>query len=163
MSADRDRDHASPRSDLRTPGAEATLRGYRRALFLLLVVGLAGTALELVLMEHLGDWWQRIPLLLIGAALLVLAWHRLARSRASIHALRIVMLFFLASAAGGVILHAKGNREFALETKPMLAGKEMVAEMLTGAFPALAPGTMALLGLIGFLFTWRHPSLASGE
>ena len=44
---------------------------------------------------------------------------------------------------------------------PTLAGKEMVAEMLTGAFPALAPGTMALLGLIGLLLTWRHPALES--
>ena len=139
------------------------LRTFRRALALLLVAGLLGTALELVLMEHLEDWWQRIPLALIGAALCALAWHWLTRSRASVHAIRAVMVLFVASAAGGIILHTKGNREFALETKPGLAGGEMVTEMLTGAFPALAPGTMALLGLIGLLFTWRHPAVASGE
>lgn len=139
------------------------LRTFRRALSLLLVAGLLGTALELVLMQHLEDWWQRIPLALIGAALCALAWHGVTRSRASIHAIRAVMVLFLASAAGGIILHTKGNREFALEIKPGLAGGEMVTEMLTGAFPALAPGTMALLGLIGLLFTWRHPAVASGE
>jgi hypothetical protein len=144
-------------------GAARALRSLRRALFLLLVVGLVGTALELVLMEHLEDWWQRIPLVLIGCALGALLWYRFANSRASIRALRLVMLLFLASAAGGVILHAKGNREFALETTPGLAGRAMVAEMLTGAFPALAPGTMALLGVIGLLATWSPPPPASDE
>ncbi len=148
-----------PRSGAPAPaaGAARTLRALRRALFLLLVAGLVGTALELLLMEHIGDWWQRIPLILIGGALGVLLWYRVAKSGTSLQALRIVMVLFLASAAGGVVLHAKGNREFALETTPGLAGREMTAEMLTGAFPALAPGTMALLGLIGLLATWTPP------
>ena len=146
-----------------SPGSAATLRAIRRALLLLLVAGLIGTALELLLMEHTGDWWQRIPLVLIVSALAVLGWHAGRRSAASIHALRVVMLAFLASAGAGVVLHAKGNSEFALESEPALAGWGLIVEMLTGAFPALAPGTMALLGLIGLLFTWRHPSLASGE
>ncbi|HEU4830141.1 MAG TPA: hypothetical protein VFT04_13185 [Gemmatimonadales bacterium] len=163
MTAYRDGDHARARPDAPAAPAETTLRSFRRALLLLLVIGLIGTALELVLMEHLEDWWQRIPLVLIGAALGVLLWHAVARTRASVYALRILMAIFVASAAAGMVLHAKGNREFALETKPGIAGQEIVAEMLTGAFPALAPGTMALLGLIGLLFTWRHPALASGE
>ena len=158
------RDGGHPSTERAGPPAPlSTIRAFRRALTLLLVLGLTGTALELVLMDHLEDWWQRIPLVLIGAALGVLGWHRIARSKASVHALRAVMALFLASAAGGIVLHAKGNREFALETKPDLAGGAMVAEMLTGAFPALAPGTMALLGLIGLLVTWRHPALGSGE
>ena len=162
MTAFRDGGH---RSAIRAgaAAAESTLRAFRRALTLLLVAGLVGTALELVLMEHLEDWWQRIPLALIVAALGVLCWHWLARSRASVYALRAVMLLFLASAGLGIVLHTAGNREFALETKPGLAGGEMITEMLTGAFPALAPGTMALLGLIGLLLTWRHPALGSGE
>ncbi|HEX6644396.1 MAG TPA: hypothetical protein VF037_06955 [Gemmatimonadales bacterium] len=141
----------------------ATVPHLRSALAALLAVGLAGTALELVLMEHLEDWWQRIPLALIGAGLVALAWHRKAASRGSVIALRLVMLLFLVSAGLGVVLHAKGNREFALERAPDLAGREMLAEMATGAFPALAPGTMALLGLIGLLLTWRHPSLGYPE
>lgn len=161
MIAYRDGDHPQA-PGARPAAAEITLRTFRRALSFLLLAGLLGTALELVLMEHLEDWWQRIPLALIGAALGVLCWHWLAKSRASVYALRAVMLLFLASAAGGIVLHAKGNREFALETKPALAGGELIAEMLTGAFPALAPGTMALLGLLGLLLTWRHPALESG-
>jgi hypothetical protein len=160
VTTNRDGDH--PRAPGANPAlAETTLRTFRRALFLLLVAGLLGTALELVLMEHLEDWWQRIPLALIGAALGVLGWLWLAQSKSSVYAVRAVMLLFLASAAGGIVLHTNGNREFALETKPELAGGELVTEMLTGAFPALAPGTMALLGLLGLLLTWRHPALES--
>jgi len=160
VTAYRDGDHSTP---LPAPPdtAEATLRAFRRALALLLVAGLFGTALELVLMDHLDDWWQRIPIALIGAAFCTLSWLWLARSRASVYGTRVVMLLFLASAAGGIVLHTKGNREFALETKPALAGREVLTEMLTGAFPALAPGTMALLGLLGLLLTWRHPALES--
>lgn len=162
MTPYRDGDHPSGHPTALDAAPAETLGRFRRALLALLVVGLVGTALELVLMEHLEDWWQRIPLLLIGSALGMLLWHGIAGSRASIFGIRVVMTLCVASAAGGVILHVKGNREFALESRPGLAGREAVTEMLMGAFPALAPGTMALLGLIGLLFTWRHPSLASG-
>ena len=161
MTAHRDGDHP-PTHPAHHGGAESRLRTFRRALAVLLVTGLVGTALELLLIEHLEDWWQRIPLVLIGSALCALCWHGLAGSKASVYTIRAIMVLFLASAAGGIILHTKGNREFALETRPGLAGGAMVTEMLTGAFPALAPGTMALLGLIGLLFTWRHPALESG-
>ena len=113
MTRHRDGDH-SPAAPAPPPRGDSTLRGFRRALALLLVAGLLGTALELILMEHLEDWWQRIPLALIAAALLALAWHFLARSKASVYALRGVMVLFLVSAAAGIILHTKGNREFAL-------------------------------------------------
>ena len=138
MSAYRDGDHAPARPDA-AAAAETTLRSVRRALFLLLVVGLVGTALELVLMEHLDDWWQRIPLVLIAAALGVLLWHRFSRTRRSIYALRTVMILFLASAGGGVVLHAKGNREFALETKPNLAAPSSRRRRAASASAAIRP------------------------
>ena len=140
-----------------------TVHRFRAVVAAILAAGLLGTGLELLLMSHLEDWWQRIPLVLIGAALLTLAWQWRAKSRGSVVALRLVMLLFLLSAGLGIVLHAKGNREFALERTPGLPGREMVAEMATGAFPALAPGTMALLGLLGLLLTWRHPSLGYPE
>lgn len=36
-------------------------------------------------------------------------------------------------------------------------------DVLTGAMPALAPGSMALLGLIGFVITAGHPALQPGN
>lgn len=42
-------------------------------------------------------------------------------------------------------------------------GSELVWDVLTGAMPALAPGSMALLGLIGFVITAGHPALQPGN
>lgn len=139
----------------------ASLGTLRRALHLLLIAGMTGTAAELLLLGHTEDVWQLIPLGLFALAGGLLAWLAVAPSRGGVRALQAVMALFLVSGALGVVLHSKGNREFALETEPALGGWPLFAETMTGAFPALAPGTMVLLGAIGLLFTWRHPSLAS--
>jgi hypothetical protein len=52
--------------------------------------------------------------------------------------------------------------EFELEMYPSMRGFELVAKTMTGATPVLAPGTMALLGLIGLSYTYKHPSLETG-
>ena len=67
------------------------------------------------------------------------------------------MLLFVAAGIVGVYLHYQSNVEFELEMNPAAAGWELIRESLTGAMPALAPGTMVHLGLIGLLYTWRHP------
>jgi hypothetical protein len=36
-------------------------------------------------------------------------------------------------------------------------------EALSGATPALAPGTMVQFGLLGLLYTYRHPRLDAAE
>ena len=145
-------------SDPSSPAS--TLGTLRRALLLLLIAGMVGTAAELLLLAHTEDVWQLAPLGLFAVAGGVLAWLAVAPSRLGVRALQGVMVLFVASGGLGVYLHSWGNREFALETEPALGGWKLFAEMMTGAFPALAPGTMVLLGLIGLLFTWRHPSLA---
>jgi hypothetical protein len=42
---------------------------------------------------------------------------------------------------------------------PSAAGTDLIWESLTGAMPALAPGTMFQLGLVGLLYTYGHPGL----
>ncbi len=66
------------------------------------------------------------------------------------------MCTFLASGNLGLFLHYDGNVEFELEMYPEMEGWELVWEALTGATPALAPGGMVLLGLIGIAFSYRH-------
>ena len=68
------------------------------------------------------------------------------------------MLAFVASGGLGVALHYRGNEAFELEMYPSRAGFELVRETLTGATPVLAPGSMSLLGLVGLVVTYRHPS-----
>jgi hypothetical protein len=40
-----------------------------------------------------------------------------------------------------------------------VGGRVLAWDSLTGDMPALAPGTMFQLGLVGFLYTYRHPVL----
>jgi hypothetical protein len=138
------------------------LRIVRRILLVTLVLGLTGTALELLLLEHFEDWRQMIPLGLIAAALLVLLWHAAHRGPAPVQALQVLMIVFVLAGALGLTLHYRGNAEFELEMYPDRAGLELLREAMMGATPALAPGTMIQLALIGLAYTYRHPRLTRG-
>lgn len=73
--------------------------------------------------------------------------------------LRVVMIGFVVTGVAGLVLHYRGNAEFELERVPTRAELELVWEALRGATPALAPGSMILLGLMGMLFCYQHPVL----
>lgn len=131
----------------------------RRILLATLVLGLVGTGLELLLLEHFEDWRQMIPLGLIAAALLVLVWHAVQRGPAPVQVLQVLMLVFVLAGVLGLTLHYRGNAEFEREMYPDLAGMELFRESMMGATPALAPGTMIQLALIGLAYAYRHPRL----
>jgi hypothetical protein len=71
------------------------------------------------------------------------------------------MLLFAAAGLAGLFFHYQGNVEFERERNPDKRGFALFAAAMTGATPALAPGTMVLLGSIGLLYAYRHP--AGGE
>ena len=137
----------------------ATVRTIRRGLLLILVLGLAGTAAELLLLKHTEDFWQILPLALIGISLPVLLWHAALPGRASLRVFQALMGIFVLTGLAGTLLHYRGNVEWELERMPGIGGFELVRSALMGATPALAPGTMVLLGLVGLLYTFRHPGL----
>ena len=129
-------------------------------LLALLVLELIGTAGELVLMYHFRDLWQLVPLALIALALGVLAWHGVARSALSIHAFRAIMVLAIASSAIGFVLHVQLGAQVQRDNNPALAGLMLWRKVLMAKVPpALAPGLMAHLGLLGLLYTYRHPAL----
>ena len=126
----------------------------------ILCFGLVGSGTELMLLNHHEDFKQAIPLALVAAALLALAWHAAAKSRASVRALQIVMFLFVVAGLAGVVLHFQSTLEFQREIDPSLRGFQLVMKALRAkAPPALAPGVMIQLGLIGLAFTYRHPAL----
>ena len=59
----------------------------------------------------------------------------------------------------GMGLHYDGNVEFEREMYPSIAGPTLFWGAITGATPALAPGTLVLLGTLGLICTYRHPAL----
>lgn len=132
-----------------------SLAGLRRLLLLILVLGLAGTGTELLLMGHYEDGWQAVPLVLIGLALLAAGWRAARPAGAALATFRAVMVLLILSGGVGTWRHYRGNAEFELEMTPGLAGFTLFAESMTGATPALAPGAMALLGLVGLASAYR--------
>jgi hypothetical protein len=143
------------------PNPARTLTIIRAMLLGGLVLGVLGTAVELLLLGHFDGWKQLIPLFLLGIAIVVLIWHAANRGAAPIRALQVLMLLFVASGAFGVLLHYRGNVEFEHEMYPATAGFQLFKKAITGATPALAPGSMALLGLVGLAYTIGHPRTAS--
>jgi hypothetical protein len=132
----------------------------RRVLFGILALGLLGTATELLLLGHYEDAWQWTPLVLIGLSLIAIGWRAAGRGAASLLVFRGLMVLSAASGLLGTYLHYRGNVEFELEMTPELHGFELFSEAMTGATPALAPGAMALLGLIGLAAELRAASTA---
>jgi hypothetical protein len=150
----RERSSIEARMDWRDP-----LGVLRVLLLTIFLLGIAGIALELVLLEHYDDFWQWTPFALFGASLVVLAWYGLTHRGAAIRVFRAVMVLFLASGAFGIFLHYDGNVEFEREMAPDVVGWPLFWEAIRGATPALAPGAMVQLGLIGLAFTLNHPAL----
>jgi hypothetical protein len=137
------------RTFTRTASDRERLAALRRLLLLTLAAGIAGIGLELLFIGHVEDRLQLVPVMLLAGGLAALAWHAAWPGRASVRAVRLLMVLFVASGLLGVGLHYRGNHEFEREMYPAMAGMELVRKTLTGATPVLAPGSMALLGLVG--------------
>ena len=137
--------------------ARTTEETLRRGLLAVLAIGLLGTEVELALLKHTDGAWQVLPLVMIGFGIAMVAFVLLAPGVISIRGLEALMWLFMASGAIGAILHFKGNVAYAKDSNPSLAGSELYREAVMGSTPTLAPGTMIQLGLVGLLFTFRHP------
>lgn len=134
-------------------------RRLRAILVAVLILGIVGSAVELVLLEHMEDVWQLVPLCALGAGLVSAMAAAVRPGRLTLRVHQIVMAAFIVSGAMGVYLHYRGNVEFELEMSPSMRGLELFWKSLKGATPALAPGVMAQLGLLGLAYTYRHPGL----
>lgn len=135
----------------------------RGLLLIALLLGIVGTGIELLLLEHTDGFWQLAPLALLGVALLVLTWHLIARSPGSVRGVQFLMLSFILSGLAGLVLHYSGNVEFERELHGSATGFALFWEAIRGATPTLAPGTMIQLGLVGLVYTYRHPALTAKE
>ena len=141
----------------RLGSGEPGLAAVRQLLAGTLLLGMAGTALELLLIGHYEGVAQWTPTILLAAGLVSFTCHLRAPGRRTARLARGVMVGFLAVGAIGVALHVQGNREFELEMYPTRAGWPLVQKTLTGATPVLAPGAMTLLGLVGLAQLHNQP------
>jgi hypothetical protein len=142
------------------PGALTTIR---KVLLWTLVLGCVGTLTELLLIGHDESLPQFIPLVLLGAGIVIGLAALAAPSITGLRALKWLMVVFLLSGPVGVGLHYRGNQEFELERQPTAGGFPLFSKTVTGATPVLAPGSMTLLGAVGLVLTYRHPLLRSSS
>ena len=141
-----------------------TLRFIRSFVLIIFLVGLFGTSGELLLVGHVEELLQFVPLLLIAASLVVLGWCAAHRRPASMRAFQGLMVIFMVSGCAGLWLHYTANVEFELEMYPTLRGTALFWKAIKGtAPPTLAPGVMIQLGLLGLAYAYRHPSFGQGK
>lgn len=145
------------------PHEPVALAGIRKLLLGIFAAGVIGTLSELLLLGHFESGLQWIPLVLLGLGLATAAWHALRPRALTVRTLQIMTALFVAAGMLGVGLHYDGNVEFELEMTPAMDGFELVRNTLTGATPVMAPGSMALLGLIGLAHAYRHPCITPDD
>ena len=131
----------------------------RRILLALVLLGAVGLLVELALLEHFDSVSQWIPLALLAVVLGAVAGVRAQRGPRAIRFFQAVMALCVLAGAVGILLHYRGNVEFELERDGSLRGLALFWEAIRGATPALAPGALSQLGLLGLAYTYRHPVL----
>jgi hypothetical protein len=124
----------------------------------IVLLGIIGLILELLLLEHFDSATQWIPLVCLGLGLATATTVARRPTRGSMRAFQLTMGVFVVAGLLGLILHLKGNVEWELERSPDLGGWELIWKALRGATPALAPGALAQLGLLGLAWSYRHPA-----
>lgn len=128
----------------------------RRFLLGIFLLGVAGISGELLLMGHYEDFYQQIPLALSALSLAGVAAVLVRPGRGTVNLFRVIMAFFILSGMIGAILHFQVNIEFQLEMDPSLQSVNLYRKaILAKTPPALAPGAMIQLGLIGLAYTFR--------
>jgi hypothetical protein len=136
----------------------ATLHLLRRRLLAILFLGLAGAATELILIGHYEDPVQWIALVLLAVAMVATIAMRLslvAPLAMTTRLFQIAMVSMIIGGAVGSIVHYRANLEFKHEMDPSLGGFALFKSVITAkAPPTLAPGTLAVFGLLGLACTF---------
>lgn len=146
----------------------ARLRGWslRQLVFAIIVIGSVGLLMELLLIDHMETWIQWIPIVVLLAGLASCIWIARRPGKAAFRTFQTIMAGFIVAGVAGLYFHYAGNVEFAIERDATLTGVRLMWKSLRGATPALAPGALAQIGLLGLAYTYTHPAnrrTANGE
>ena len=153
-------DAPSPKVD-----TEQLLGLLRRWIIVIMLLGIIGTVTELLLLEHYEEPLQYVPLVLLAAALVVMAWLAKSYNAASLRAMQVVMILYVLAGFAGFVAHFVGSAEYQLELDPDMSTWDLLQRILQAkAPPLLAPGMMLQLGLLGLAYVytdrdWRKGAL----
>ena len=104
----------------------------KKWLFVVLAFNIIGIGSELVLLEHMEDFWQWIPIVLIGLCSIAVFWDFIFSSQWSTIVLKVIMFLLIGSGVMGIWMHYSGNIEFEVEMYPTLKGPELFWESMKG-------------------------------
>lgn len=124
-----------------------------RLLFMGISFLLIGTGLELYLLQHFEDFFQLIPLICIASSLIVLGVMQVRVSRFIQQLFSVLMLITALAGIFGIVLHIQTNFQFEQEMTPTHSNWDLFVESLTGAIPALAPGSLIAFSILGYSYT----------
>jgi hypothetical protein len=142
------------------PNVFARLRGWtlRQFIFAIIVIGIVGLLTELLLIDHTETQIQWIPIVVLLGGLASCIWIVVRPGKAALRTFEATMAIFIVAGIAGLYFHYAGNVEFAIERDATLSGFKLAWKSLRGATPALAPGALAQLGLLGLAYTYTHPA-----
>lgn len=123
-----------------------------RLLFVGISFLLIGTGLELYLLRHFEDFFQLIPLICIASSLIVLGVMQVRVSRFIQQLFSVLMLMTALAGIYGIVLHIQTNFQFEQEMTPTHSNWDLFVESLTGAIPALAPGSLIAFSILGYSY-----------
>lgn len=112
-----------------------------------------GLIIELFLISHYEGEWQILPIILTFLVLGVFFLLRWKRTRTTLRLFKFLLGLTVISGVLGVYFHLQANMEFEAELHPAQSFLTNFTESLSGALPALAPGSMLVVALIGYIYT----------
>ena len=115
---------------------------------------------ELLMVDHLEEWRQWIPFGVAALGLAAIGWMAMAPSRNAVRAIRATAVVAVVASLAGGWLHLVGNLEIEREVNASAGAAAQVWGALSGASPLLAPGMVALAGVLAAAATYRHPAAA---
>jgi len=135
----------------------------RRWTLVVILLGVIGTLVELLLLEHYEEPLQYVPLVLLVAALAVMAWLAMDYGPAGLRAMQILMVLYVLAGFAGFVAHFVGSAEYQLELDPDMSTMDMLEKVLHAkAPPLLAPGMMLQLGLLGLAYVYTDRDWRTG-
>jgi uncharacterized membrane protein len=120
---------------------------------------LIGTLVELAVIQHWDEPLQLTPFVLSVIGLAGVAWVWFRPGRTELLALRAVMALLVLGSFVGVFVHVRGNIEIFTETHANASAMAVIEAALGGRNPLVAPGMLALAGILAVATTYYHPAL----
>lgn len=114
-----------------------------------------GSIAELLLTEHTGEWIQYVPFVVCAVGVVAVGAVLRVHTAQTRRLLRLTGIVAILASAVGAWKHYEANLELELEIHATASRLSSMWEALFGASPFLAPGILALAGVLAIAALWE--------